>query len=442
MEDDSEGSDKAAGEGEDCLVVNVWTPAMDEQRRPVMVWLHGGGFHFGSASLPLYDGCALSSKGDVVVVGVNHRLGVLGFLHLGDVLGEPYTSSGNAGLLDIAAALGWVRDNIAEFGGDPSSVTLMGQSGGGQKVTTVLSMPAVQGLVHRATCQSGTMLQTGLRMNPAELAAFVLHELELDPGSSAGDLETLLALPVARLVAAGGKAMAELGALAFGPVVDGVVLPDEPVKMMANGAVDGIPLLVGSTSDEFGWLARTDPVSIAIDQGALRAALGNRIGDNHSRTTGAWVDEPIARYRLRMPGASPSQLFSAIFSDFVHIGAIRTADQWLAATSSPVYSYVFAWSPTENGKRTGATHGSELPALFRNLSPRRNTPGGRWVSNLTSECWTSFARSGDPNHPNMPEWPAYHITRRPTMVIDEQCSVLEDPFETIRTVWESIATVH
>src|SRR3954454_17856498 len=142
MEDDSEGADRAAGEGEDCLVLNVWTPATDDQRRPVLVWLHGGGFHFGSASLPLYDGGALAERGDVVVVGVNHRLGVFGFLHLGELVGDPYISSGNAGVLDVAAALEWVRDNISAFGGDPGNVTLMGQSGGGQKVCALIGMPA------------------------------------------------------------------------------------------------------------------------------------------------------------------------------------------------------------------------------------------------------------------------------------------------------------
>jgi para-nitrobenzyl esterase len=437
MDDDAEGRDRAAGESEDCLVLNLWTPAVDDAARPVMVWLHGGGFHFGSASLPLYDGGALAAHGDVVVVGVNHRLNVFGFLHLGDLFGEPYVSSGNAGVLDIVAALEWVRTNIASFGGDPSNVTLMGQSGGAQKVTTLVGMPSARGLVHRATCQSGSQLRVGVRADPNELTSFVLDEL----GVLAGDIRALQQVPADRLLAVGATAMAKYGTLAFSPVIDDVSLPKQPEELIADGMATDVPLLVGSTQDEFGWVnrSRTNARLAVGDDASLRVALGNLIG---STATSSFVDEPIERYRSRMPGAPPADLFSAIFTDFVHVGAVRLAEAWVRAGGAPAYSYVFAWSPTVDGRRTGATHGGELPALFRNLTPRRDTPSGRAMSDRVSDTWVAFARTGDPNHAGIPHWPVYDLDERPAMVLDEECRVVRDPFADVRTLWDSLDTVH
>jgi para-nitrobenzyl esterase len=331
-----------------------------------------------------------------------------------------------------------VRDNIEQFGGDPGNVTLMGQSGGGQKVGTLLGMPAIDGLIHRATSQSGTQLQLGLRMDANELAESVLHDLGVTP-KDVKDVNVLQQMPVDRILDAGARAMARFGTLAFAPVIDGITLPKQPVEMIAEGAAAGIPLLVGSTTDEFSFVPRSNPAFNGMDENGLRDALANLIGN---RATGQWTDEPIALYKDRLPGASPGDLFAAIFTDFVHVGAVRMAEQKLVAATAPVYVYVFGWSPTENGRRTGATHGGELPALFRNLTPRRDTPEGRVMSDRVSSAWVAFARNGDPNIDGLPPWPAYTLDERATMYLDDECRVVHDPFEDIRLAWEDIATVH
>jgi para-nitrobenzyl esterase len=453
--------------GEDCLVLNIWTPEPGDVGHPVMVFLHGGGFHAGTASDPLYDGAALARLGDVVVVTINHRLGILGHLYLGELVGDPYRASGNVGLLDIVAALAWVRDNVAGFGGDPANVTIFGQSGGGGKVSTLLAMAPAAGLFHRAACQSGTRLGLGQRVEPTELAALVLEDLDVRPG----DVDVLATLPLTQLIRAGGRAMARIGVLAFGPVVDGSTLAAPIYQALASGASAGIPLLVGSNLDEFRGVARGSRFADMDDVG-LRTALSNVIG---RRDTGAWVDEPIACYRRARPDASSAELFGEIFTDFVHIGVARLAEAKLAGATpvgaavsqaaaatpvaattlspataalatppdvAPVYSYVFAWSPTVDGRRAGATHSSELPSLFGNLSPWRDTAEGRQVAAVIGRAWAHFAREGAPADSQLPGWPPYRLAGRATMWLDAESHVELDPFGAARSAWADIATVH
>ena len=291
--------DDALPPAEDCLVLNVWTPSVDpDARRPVMVFFHGGGLHFGTGNNPLWAGDNLAPRGDVVVVTVNHRLAALGFTDLAELMGEEYAASGNAGLLDLVAALAWVRDNIEAFGGDPRNVMIFGQSGGGQKVSCLMTMPSAQGLFHKAAVQSGSQLRVGVRTDPATVAVFVLDHL----GVPADRPDALATVPVERIVAAGAAAMARFGTMVYSGTVDGVAFPKQPVDLLADGVAAGVPLLVGVTSDEFRPLGGADARFAEMDEAALATMLGGLVGG----ADGDWVAEPMARYRARYPDASPA----------------------------------------------------------------------------------------------------------------------------------------
>ncbi len=275
---------------EDCLVLNVWTPSLDPgARRPVMVFFHGGGLHFGTGNNPLWAGDNLARRGDVVVVTVNHRLAALGFTDLSELMGEEYAASGNAGLLDLVASLAWVRDNITAFGGDPGNVMIFGQSGGGQKVSCLMTMPSAQGLFHKAAVQSGSQLRVGVRTDPATVAVFVLDEL----GVPADRPDALADVPTTRIVAAGAAAMARFGTMVYSGTVDGIAFPQQPVDLLADGIAAGVPLLVGVTSDEFRPLG---------DAGATVRGDGRGRARDHARWARRWC-----RRRLggRADGAVP-----------------------------------------------------------------------------------------------------------------------------------------
>jgi para-nitrobenzyl esterase len=423
-------------EDEDCLVVNVWTPDIDPgAHRPVMVWFHGGGFAFGSGSVATYDGTNLAKRGDVIVVTVNHRLGILGHLHLAGVLGNGrYAASGNAGVLDLCAALQWVQDNISGFGGDPSMVTIFGQSGGGQKVGTVMAMPAAKGTFHRAVCQSGFQLRAGVRVDGGELTEFVLAELGLSPAESI----KLRELPVERLLEVQGRVTARFGVLAFGPCVDGVALPLHPEDAIASGVAADVPLLVGTTSDEF---RQAGAAMTGAGDDAARAMLAGLIGRADS---GCWVDEPLARYRRYHPEIGGMRLFGTAFTDWTNVGAVRAADQKVTAANAPVFMYVFAWSPGGGAHRVGAFHGAELRFVFDNLegAPAVRALAPPDLVNQVSEAWLAFARTGDPNHPGLLAWPQYNCQRRPTMVFDDPCHTSDNPHAAALALWDGLETVH
>jgi para-nitrobenzyl esterase len=409
------GISDPAPESEDCLVLNVWTPGIDDARRPVMVWIHGGGLHAGTASSPLYDGARLAARGDVVVVGVNHRLGVLGLLHLAPTMGPDLASAGMVGIADLVAALEWVRDEIAAFGGDPANVTIFGESGGGQKTGILLATPSAHGLFHRATCQSGSMLRVGTRMDPAELASFVLDEV----GAAPGDLEHLQSLPVTEIVRAAEVATQRFGSMVFSGVVDGVVLPAQPREALAAGASAGVPLLLGTTANEFRGVGQTPGID-AMGEAGLRAMLGGVIG---RADTGAGTDGPIAAYRRQFPDAGPGFLFGEIFTDYAHLGVEQTADTRTRAGGAPVYRYRFDPPP--------AFHGAELPPLFR-----WNDDGP--IADVVSDTWLTFARTGDPNHAGVADWPVYTTDGRETVALDVRSGIVTDPFRDARERWQGV----
>ncbi|MGH9170975.1 MAG: carboxylesterase/lipase family protein [Acidimicrobiales bacterium] len=416
-------------ESEDCLVLNVWTPHVgdDGAKRPVMVWLHGGGYSIGSGSWPIYDGAALAARGDVVVVTVNHRLGVLGYLYLADVPGCDIAAV-NTGMLDLVASLEWVRENIACFGGDADNVTIFGESGGGAKVSALHVMPAAEGLFHRAVVQSGP----GLRLQaPADATAQslqLLASLGIEPGPRA--FEALQSAAAGALVkAANDLTGGAMGALH--PVLDGITTTAHPSAAFALGTAFDVPLLIGRNKDEGTLMLASDPVlgdPDSLDEDGLRARLAPVLGERSA--------ELLDHYRAVYAGASNLDLLIALRTDsFMGIGTARLAEQKLAgSTRTPVYNYRFNWAA---GPLRSA-HGFEIPFVFGNVREpiMRPSPRRTLLAERMSEAWLAFARTGDPSHAGLPEWPPYSLEDRATMIFDaDECAVGPDPFEEVHDLW-------
>lgn len=421
--------------GEDCLRVNVWTPGVnDNRKRPVMVWIHGGGFQAGSGQeLPSYDGENLAKGGEVVVVSLNHRLAVLGFLNLAEMGGERYAASANVGQLDLVAALEWVRDNIAAFGGDPGNVTIFGQSGGGAKVSTLLAMPAAKGLFHKAIVQSGSGLRMVRPETSARLAAAVVAELNL----SRHHLDQLHQLPVAALVAAGQAAMRKMGSgggggyrifqrgadrAGWGPTVDGKILPQHPFDPGAPAIADGVPMLIGTTLNEFVSGINNPQVDALTESellGRVREMYGERAG------------KIVEAYRRSNPTAKPFDLFSFISAVTTRHNAVAQSDLKAARKAAPVYQYLFTWQTPVLDGRPKAFHCAELAFCFDNVDRCLNMTGGgpeaRTLAARVSGAWIAFARSGNPNHAGLPKWPVYTTANGEVMIFDNKCEVRNDP---------------
>ena len=342
--------------GEDCLVLNVWTPRVgDGASRPVLVWLHGGGMAVGSASWPLYDFTNLARNNDVVVVGINHRLGVLGFLDVSH-LGDEFADSGNVGMLDVVAALEWVRDNIAQFGGDASNVTIFGESGGGSKVTCLLGMPSAQGLFHSAFAMSGALLEAHTPGTARANTDAVLEQLGVST-----DVEALRKLDADAIVQASvaisgsGLAAARAG---FGPTLS-PSLPDHPVDAVRAGSGSGVNVVLGCTTHEMVAFMGT-PELFASDESTVRELLRGMLGDN--------ADLVFEGYRAANPGDSPASIFVLIASDqFMRIRHIRYTEALLdgGATNPRMYLFDFRRPGPDGVERAG--HGSDMPFFFDNL---------------------------------------------------------------------------
>jgi para-nitrobenzyl esterase len=426
--------------GEDCLTLNLWTPGLGAGKRPVMVWLHGGAFATGSGNREVTDGANLARRGDVVVVNVNHRLNIFGFLHLADIGGVNWAHSGNAGMLDMVAALRWVRDNIAAFGGDPGNVTIFGESGGGGKVSVLLAMPAARGLFHRAVIQSGAAIRVSTRERANALAEAVLREL----GVGRGECERLQTLPAAQVLAAIAPASRAVGRSRwplldrydFGPVVDGSDLTQHPAEPEAPAIADDIPLMVGGTREESAFFLADDD---AVWNGTLdEAELRRRV----AAVAGAEVDAVLAAYRAAMPQACPAdRLVAALTGSNFWVRSVLLAERYAARRRAPVYMYSLEWQSPAHGGRMKAHHAMDLPFVFDNADVPDTTagaPGARELAARVCATWIAFARDGRPDNPAIPAWPAYTTSDRATLVFDNECRVAHDPNRDARVLWTRI----
>jgi para-nitrobenzyl esterase len=426
---------------EDCLTLNVWSPGLGAGKRPVMVWLHGGGFSYGSANTPRTEGANLARRGDVVVVSVNHRLNIFGFLDLAELGGAQFAHSGNAGVLDLVAALEWVRDNVASFGGDPGNVTIFGQSGGGGKVSALLAMPAAKGLFHRAIVMSGAGIRMAGHERSTKLAEAVLGEV----GLTAKQLDQLQTLPLDRLLAAIEPAQKRLPPVTFplldrygfGPVVEGHDLPHHPFDPAATDLSDDIPVMVGGTGDENAlFLAPDDTIwnrSLSEDQLKTRIA---KVAD-------ADADAVLALYRRMHPEMNPSELLIEITTDSnFWVRSVLLAERKAAKGKAPVYMYSFDWrTPVLDGKLM-SPHAIDVPFVFDTLDAvgiAGHSPAAPRIAAAESATWAAFARTGVPDNPAIPHWPAYTGSDRKTMMIDTEWKIADDPEHEARLLWTKIA---
>ncbi|MDQ8727871.1 carboxylesterase family protein [Bradyrhizobium sp. LHD-71] len=404
---------------EDCLGLNIWTPGLrDGGKRPVMVWFHGGDFASLSGSRSVFDGTRLARRGDVVVVTVNHRLNAFGFLYLGQLLPE-FREAANPGMLDLVAALEWVRDNIAEFGGDPGNVTIFGQSGGGGKVATMMAMPAGKGLFHRAIIQSGTYARNA-HLEAMSADAATGHAQTLLAALELSDAHKLLDLPMEALVAGSVKASQAKAPAVWRPVADGKVLPAGPSWPSAPEVSADIPLMIGSTATEMSMLMGTPrPDLFDLDEAGMRKRLSAWFGPKQ-------LDEVLATFRKKSPGATPGRLYFDISTAAVfRRGAWRHADLKVAQAKAPVYLYEIDWETPIDGGKWGSPHSVEHPFVFDNVALSTSMVGSstaepQKLADQISPTWIAFARTGNPNNPAIPEWPAYTVPDRTTMVFDTQ----------------------
>lgn len=420
---------------EDCLFLNVWTPGLDNKKRPVMVWLHGGGFSSGSGGDSINEASNLARRGDVVIVAVNHRLNVFGFLQLSKEWGPDYVSSGQSGMLDIVLSLEWVRDNIAQFGGNPGNVTIFGESGGGRKVAMLMAMPAATGLFHKAIIQSGAGLDAPSSAEAIALGRELLKKLNI----AEGDVQALTRVDAAAIFDAQppastassppGRLLMPVGG--FVPCMDGIALPRKPFIPDAPAISAKIPLLIGSNKDEMTIFRTRDPkFGTATDADFMeyvRKALPDQAG------------ALIPALRTAFTGYTPSHLIAAAETMKGYwISTVLQAERKVKQNAAPVYTYLLAWETPVDGGRLRSHHALDLPLVFNNVETSRNMvgpgPDPQRVADAMSSAWIAFARTGNPNAKGLPDWPAYDLGNRPTMIFNVTSRVQNDPFGEIRRI--------
>jgi para-nitrobenzyl esterase len=408
--------------GEDCLVLNVWTPGLDQGKRAVLVSFHGGGYATGSGNFPGYDGAQLSRFGDVVVVTINHRLAAYGYTHLADLGAPPeFASAGVCGVMDMTASLEWVRDNISHFGGDPSRVMIFGQSGGGAKTSCMLSVPAAKGLFHRAAIQSGSALKFTPRDRASESAEKLLAKL----GIAKTRIADIQKVSWQQLLEAQTAAMADHAA--FAPVLDGKYLPHDPFDPTAPAESANVPIIVSTTLED----AALSLTNFDLDEAGLTKILSDRFNGKGA--------EIVELYRKFYPNKTPFLIQAQAFTD---AGGRKNATFQCELKhkqgTAPAYMYLWAWTTGGFDGKFGAVHGIDVSASFYNLRDQvvncGNKSGSIMAERLAS-AWVAMAKTGDPNNAKIPHWEAYNAEARPTMVFDTNTMLVHDPRSDIRKFW-------
>jgi para-nitrobenzyl esterase len=422
-------------QSEDCLTLNVWTPAeRDGAKRPVMVWFHGGAWVIGAGSEAAYDGAALALRGDAVIVTVNYRLGPFGFLR-GKELG--LDSTGNEAILDQVAALEWVRDEIAAFGGDPANVTVFGNSAGAVNIACMLTMTRARGLFHKAILQSGALNLLRTPQAALETARQILQQV----GIASERAAALRDMPASVLVSAENAVAGRSVLPPFSPVADGDVIPERPYDALAAGSARRVPLIVGTNLEEMKLYRFLDPTIDALDPKGLvdRCSLVFAGSDSQGRPHGARVAETYRAARAeRREDPSPAETWLAISTDYFFRAAALKIAEIQASHTPEVFVYELAWKATTPGKPQGAVHGLELPFVFGTFDATEvgaiagRTPAARALSELVQGAWLSFARTGCPTFAGLSEWPAYRPPRRATLELAAQARILDAPRETER----------
>jgi para-nitrobenzyl esterase len=413
-------------ESENCLTLNIWTPGVDERKRPVMVWLHPGGFATGAGAEPPTLGHNLARFGDVVVVSINHRLSALGYFYLEGV-DSTCQGAANAGQLDQIAALEWVRDNIARFGGDPANVTIFGQSGGGAKVCTLMAMPGAQGLFHKAICQSGSYIECA----SPELATEAAVELMARLGLKSSQIAELQGLPAESIISAWALMPARFKR-GFTPVRNGNHIPFDPFSPGALELSAQVPLMIGSTRDEATSLCQ-DAEAFELTWNTLprKWAEWYARNVNPEYADEARVAAQIAAFRKAYPDETASQIFFRFASDiWTILNAIDIADRKSDFGGAPVYMYEVAFSTPVDGGRWGSPHSVELPLIFGTISEApsivQDTPAARAVGYQMRSCWVNFARHGRPHNPTIPAWKPFSRAERPALQFDWKTQLVND----------------
>ena len=422
---------------EDCLFLNVFTPALrDQKKRPVMFYIHGGAYANGSGSSPLYDGVRLCKRGDVVVVSVNHRLNAFGYLYLSRFGGEQFSDSGNAGQLDLILALKWVRENIAEFGGDPGKVLVFGQSGGGAKIATMMAMPAAKALFHRAATMSGQQVTASGPLNATQRTRAILDALGLSPER----VEEIRTMPFQKIVEVLNTKdpVLPFGGVSFAPVLDERWLKRHPFYPDAPSQSSNIPMIIGNTHDETRAFLGNDPANFTVTWDQLPEKLIPNL------RVDIQPELVIAEYRKLYPRLSPSDLlFKITTASRSWRGAIIEVEE-RAKSGFPAYAYQLDWATPGDGGKFGAPHASDIQLVFDNIGKPGATaigPGAQPMADMMSESFITFARTGNPNNKFIPNWQHYTLPRRQTMVFDVPAHLEDDPRGGERRIFEKVPFV-
>lgn len=415
--------DSPTNKSEDCLYLNIWSPGADSKRRPVLVWIHGGSFIAGSGSSMFYDGKSFAEQGDVVVVTINYRLGVFGFLHLGGVGGEEYSASGNCGLLDQAAALKWVNENIEAFGGDPNNVTIFGESAGSISIDCLLSMPSLKGLYSKVILQSGTAKHTQPADTATKVAEQILANLQVDKS----ELYRLDSIPAETIL----KATESFTTRVFGPVRDGVILSKCPDEVICGGNAKDIPILIGTTADEWRLFTYFDPNWEHVDE--------NNLIEIFEQSFALWPE-------LSKSFLNDGKLNQALYEDMMTFDAFTFPSIHLSECQvkrgAPVWMYRFDYPSPALGGILKSFHALELPFVWNCIKENEterltgNAPERYQLAQQMHQAWIAFAHHGDPNTSELPKWPKYNLEDRSTMLFNIKNEVVEDPNSQWRLIWE------